>query len=80
MRIKSKLLYKDQNNHLTGIQEMMIQTFLSFWIGFIVLILVFGQPSLTDQQINAYYEQDMRREIHLTDYQIKYLQEIDKNN
>ena len=73
-------MYKDQSNHLTGIQEMMIQFFLSFWVGFIVLTLLFGQNNLTDQQINAYYEQDMRGEIHLTDYQIKYLQGIDANN
>mgnify|MGYP001564764858 FL=1 len=38
MRIKSKLLYKDQDSGLTGIQEFAIQGFLSFWVGIILLI------------------------------------------
>ena len=79
MRIKSKLLYRDQDSHLTGIQELLFMAFLSSWFTLLVFLSL-PSESLTDQQINALYEQDMRGEIHLTDYQIKYLQGMDANN
>lgn len=35
---------------------------------------------LSDQKINSLYEADARGEIQLSDFEIRYLQAIDKNN
>ena len=35
---------------------------------------------MSDQEVNALYEQDKRGEITLSDYQIRYLQAIDESN
>lgn len=38
------------------------------------------ETNLSDREINALYEQDMKDEISLSDYEIMYLQAIDENN
>ena len=85
-RLKNKLLLKDQDTGRKPIYDLILISFLSFWVGVILMIFLlnyserFGIEFISDQEINALYEQDMRGEIHLTDKHIRYLQVVDKNN